>query len=93
MPPPYARAATARTAPRQTSTPVAPGAATAPDSPANTRGAHRPTAGRRIYNRGMQGEITGVILVVAFAAAALCCAVLAAKLWRSAAASGRRPPD
>jgi hypothetical protein len=41
----------------------------------------------------MQGEITGVILVVAFAAAALCCAVLAAKLWRSAGASDRRPPD
>jgi hypothetical protein len=38
----------------------------------------------------MQGEITGVILVVAFAALALCCAVLAAKLWRSAA--GRTPP-
>jgi hypothetical protein len=41
----------------------------------------------------MQGEITGVILVTAFVAAALCCAILAAQLWRSAAAPDRRPPD
>jgi hypothetical protein len=40
----------------------------------------------------MQAEISGVILVVAFAAVALCCAVLAAKLWRAATESGRKPP-
>jgi hypothetical protein len=41
----------------------------------------------------MQGEITGVILVVALVAVAVLCAVLVAKLWRTAAASGRKPPD
>jgi hypothetical protein len=47
----------------------------------------------RPYNRGMQGEITGVILVLVFAAVALLCAVLVAKLWRAAAAPDRRQPD
>jgi hypothetical protein len=38
---------------------------------------------QRTYNRAMQGEIIGVILVAAFAAAAVLCAVVVTRLWRA----------
>lgn len=42
------------------------------------------------YTPGMEGEVSGIILVVAFAATAALCAMLTLKLWRAGSA-GQHP--
>jgi hypothetical protein len=41
----------------------------------------------------MEGEVTGIILVMAFAAAATTCAMLTLRLWRAGSAGFRSPRD
>jgi hypothetical protein len=41
----------------------------------------------------MEGEISGIILVVAFAAAAALCALLTLKLWRAGSAGQHQRVD
>ncbi len=40
----------------------------------------------------MEGVLSGIVLVAAFAAVAVLCAILALKLYRAGAAGGPRPP-
>jgi hypothetical protein len=41
----------------------------------------------------MEGEVSGIILAVAFALAAIWCAMLMLRLWRAGSAGSRPPHD
>ena len=47
----------------------------------------------RAYTPGMASEVSGIILVAAFAVAAFAGALLMLRLWRSGAAASRPPRD